>query len=199
MTKESENTTTDDKDGYRRTEYPEHASRLCTPRTSTKLLTTNTIAPTVNGEQTRRQTDKKDTSQTNKKTIHDTHDQQQRKYSIGEILKNFSGFVHTISIKTRRKHVLMTNMEDLIGTNKNDRQDTADALAEFYDSRNQPQHAMTPLTVQELDTTAPNSKRQSSKHEGGQYADPKYEKTRVCDCTPQSSYKARTQQRTGVT
>ena len=68
----------------------------------------------------------------------------------------------------------MTDLEDLTGTNKNDRRDVADVLAEFLeelhtssrthghkDSRNQPQHAMTPLTVQDLDNASNQFKREA--------------------------------------
>ena len=76
---------------------------------------------------------------------------------------NFRDFYNTTSIETRRKKVFITHMQDSIDTNTYDGQGLR-MFAEFCevlftsttkvhkheDNNDQPQHTMTPFTVQEL-------------------------------------------------
>ena len=125
---------------------------------------------------------------------------------------------NTTSIKTSlRKNFLTAHMQDKIGTNKYDRQGIADVFAEFYEevytsttrthghegSRNQPQHTMTPVTMQQLDDAINHIfLRQSSRHERCQRRDDQTlheqrQKNNYCDCKTMSSSQVRNHHRIG--
>ena len=56
---------------------------------------------------------------------------EERRHKIESILSHFRGSKNVLSIKTRRKKVLLTHMQDKASNNKEDRQDVADVLEEF--------------------------------------------------------------------
>ena len=56
---------------------------------------------------------------------------EERRPNIASIVSSFRGLKNTTSIKTRRKNIHTTHMQDKTGNNKYGRQDIADVFAEF--------------------------------------------------------------------
>ena len=63
---------------------------------------------------------KLDTSKMMKKKMRKIENEE-RRHKLANILSNFRGFKNTTSIKTRRKKVRATHMQDKAGNNKYDR------------------------------------------------------------------------------